>query len=138
MKILIINGPNLNMLGKREPDIYGNKSLEDVNNYIESKCEGFELSFYQSNTEGEIIDAIHKAIEDYDGIVLNAGAYTHYSFAIRDAIASIDIPCIEVHLSNVFGRDEFRRNSVIAPVCKGSISGFGADSYVLAVKSFCL
>ncbi len=138
MKILIINGPNLNMLGKREPDIYGNNSLEDVNNYIESKCKGFELSFYQSNIEGEIIDAIHKAIEDYDGIVLNAGAYTHYSFAIRDAIASVDIPCIEVHLSNVFGRDEFRRNSVIAPVCKGSISGFGADSYVLAVKSFCL
>ncbi len=138
MKILIINGPNLNMLGKREPDIYGNNSLEEVNNYIEGKCEGFELSFYQSNIEGEIIDAIHKSIDDYDGIVLNAGAYTHYSFAIRDAIASVDIPCIEVHLSNVFGRDEFRRNSVIAPVCKGSISGFGADSYVLAVKSFCL
>ena len=136
MKILIINGPNLNMLGKREPDIYGNSSLDDVNNYIEDKCEGFELSFYQSNIEGEIIDVIHKSIEDYDGIVLNAGAYTHYSFAIRDAIASVNIPCIEVHLSNVFGRDEFRKNSVIAPVCKGSISGFGADSYVLAVKSF--
>lgn len=138
MKIQVINGPNLNMLGKREPDIYGNSSLEDLNRYIAEKCKDVTLEFYQSNIEGEIVDAIQKAADGYDGIVLNAGAYTHYSYAIRDAVASVNIPCIEVHISNVYGREEFRRNSVIAPACKGSISGFGADSYVLAVKSFVL
>ena len=135
MRIIIINGPNLNMLGIREPDIYGNTSLENVNKYSVEKCSEAELSFFQSNIEGEIVDAIHSAYEKYDGIVLNAGAYTHYSIAIRDAISAVSIPCVEVHLSNVYNREEFRRVSVIAPVCSGSISGFGADSYVLAVKA---
>ncbi len=135
MKILVINGPNLNLLGEREPDIYGSESLQSINDDIAVKAHalGHELSFFQSNSEGSIIDALHDARLNYSGVILNAGAYTHYSYAIRDAIAAIKIPVVEVHLSNINSRDDFRKNSVIAPVCAGSIAGFGKDGYRLAV-----
>ena len=137
MKILVINGPNLNLLGEREPTIYGDESLKAINDelYAVAQNLGHELSFFQSNSEGSIIDSIHAARLEYDGIVLNAGAYTHYSYAIHDAIAAIKIPVIEVHLSNISGRDEFRKTSVIAPVCAGSIAGFGKYSYMLAIQA---
>lgn len=137
MKILVINGPNLNLLGEREPTIYGDESLKAINDelYAVAQNLGHEISFFQSNSEGSIIDSIHAARLGYDGIVLNAGAYTHYSYAIHDAIAAIKIPVIEVHLSNISGRDEFRKTSVIAPVCAGSIAGFGKYSYMLAIQA---
>lgn len=137
MKILVINGPNLNLLGEREPTIYGDESLKSINDelYEAAKKLGHELSFFQSNSEGGIIDSIHAARLDFDGIVLNAGAYTHYSYAIHDAIAAIKIPVIEVHLSNISSRDEFRKKSVIGPACAGSIAGFGKYSYMLAVQA---
>lgn len=136
-KILVIHGPNLNLLGEREPGVYGNTSIEILNqNIIErSKEQGLECEIFQSNHEGAIIDKLHSARLNFDGVIINAGAYTHYSYAIRDAISAIKIPCIEVHISNVFARDEFRSNSVIAPVCKGSISGFGLNSYYLAIMA---
>ncbi len=135
MKILVINGPNLNLLGEREPDIYGSESLQAINDDIAMRAHsmGHELSFFQSNSEGSIIDALHDARLNFNGVILNAGAYTHYSYAIRDAIAAIKIPVVEVHLSNTNSRDEFRKNSVIAPVCAGTIAGFGKDSYRLAM-----
>lgn len=135
---LIINGPNLNRLGKREPGIYGAKTLDDLENELEALSAKLlmAVSFKQSNSEGDIIDLIHGAAGQFQGIVLNAGAYTHYSYAIRDAIASVDVPVIEVHLSNVHAREEFRRESVIAPVTIGQISGFGFDSYKLALHAF--
>lgn len=135
--ILIINGPNLNLLGEREPGIYGNDTYEALCEQIMDKAENMEIKceIFQSNHEGAIIDKLHSARLKFDGIVLNAGAYTHYSYAIRDAIAAIKIPVIEVHISNVFARDEFRKNSVIAPVCCGSISGFGLASYFLAMDA---
>ena len=138
MKIFIVNGPNLNMLGKREPEIYGHDTLESINAELTELCNelGIEAEFYQSNCEGEIIDIIHSARENADGIVLNAGAYTHYSIAIRDAISASETPCIEVHLSNVHQREEFRHKSVISAVCKGVICGFGKDSYRLAIMAF--
>ena len=134
-KVLVINGPNLNLLGEREPGIYGNDTYEALCDLIMDKAEslGVKCEVFQSNHEGAIIDRLHQARLDSVGVVLNAGAYTHYSYAIRDAIATIKVPVIEVHISNVFARDDFRKNSVIAPVCKGSISGFGRDSYLLAV-----
>ena len=137
MKILVINGPNLNLLGEREPNIYGDESLKAINDelYAVAQNLGHELSFFQSNSEGSIIDSIHAARLEYDGIVLNAGAYTHYSYAIHDAIAAIKIPVIEVHLSNISSRDEFRKKSVIAPACAGSIAGFGKYSYMLAIQA---
>lgn len=137
MKILILNGPNLNMLGIREPEKYGSESLNDINQKISEYCKSKDISveFYQSNSEGEIIDCIHKSRGTFDGIILNAGAYTHYSYAIRDAIPIAEIPVIEVHLTNIHSREEFRSKSVIAPVCKGQISGFGSNSYILAVKA---
>ena len=137
MKILVINGPNLNLLGEREPTIYGDESLKAINDelYVVAQSLGHELSFFQSNSEGSIIDSIHAARLDYAGIVLNAGAYTHYSYAIHDAIAAIKIPVIEVHLSNISSRDEFRKKSVIAPACAGSIAGFGKYSYMLAIQA---
>ncbi|MGN0670130.1 MAG: type II 3-dehydroquinate dehydratase [Oscillospiraceae bacterium] len=137
MKILVINGPNLNLLGEREPNIYGDESLKAINDELYEVAQklGHEISFFQSNSEGSIIDSIHAARLEYDGIVLNAGAYTHYSYAIHDAIAAIKIPVIEVHLSNISGRDEFRKTSVIAPVCAGSIAGFGKFSYMLAIQA---
>lgn len=137
MKILVINGPNLNLLGEREPTIYGDESLKAINDelYEAAQALGHELTFFQSNSEGSIIDSIHAARLDYAGIVLNAGAYTHYSYAIHDAINAIKIPVIEVHLSNISSRDEFRKKSVIAPACAGSIAGFGKYSYMLAIQA---
>lgn len=136
-KILVINGPNLNLLGEREPAVYGDNSLEKINSKISdsAKSLGFETDFFQSNSEGALIDRLHEARLDCAGVILNAGAYTHYSYAIRDAISAIKIPVIEVHLSNVDSREEFRKTSVIAPVCKGSISGFGEYSYLLALNA---
>jgi 3-dehydroquinate dehydratase-2 len=136
MNILIINGPNLNMLGKREPGVYGGETLDEINEWLaeEARALGSTLEFFQSNGEGEIVTAIQDSAE-YDGIVLNAGAYTHYSIAIRDAIASVDTPVVEVHLSNIHAREHFRHISVIAPVCKGSIAGFGKTGYKLALIS---
>lgn len=137
MKILVLNGPNLNLLGEREPAVYGDNSLQSINDRLSAKAEkmGFQLDLFQTNSEGEIIDKLHEARRDCAGVILNAGAYTHYSYAIRDAIAAIKIPVIEVHLSNVDNREEFRKNSVIAPVCRGSISGFGEYSYALALDA---
>ena len=139
MKILVINGPNLNLLGEREPGYYGTDTLASINADLEKKAAelGTEIEFYQSNHEGAIIDRLHAARANANGgidaIVLNAGAYTHYSYAIRDAIAAIKLPVVEVHLSNIHARDAFRETSVIAPVCVGQISGFGAYSYTLGL-----
>lgn len=135
MKIFVINGPNLNMLGKREPTIYGADTLESINGELKAICDELKIDveFFQSNSEGALIDVIHSARENADGIVLNAGAYTHYSIAIRDAISACEKPCVEVHLSNVHKREEFRHKSVISAVCEGVICGFGKDSYRLAV-----
>lgn len=136
-KILVVNGPNLNLLGEREPGIYGDDTYESLCNQIMDKAENMEIKceIFQSNHEGAIIDKLHSARINCDGVILNAGAYTHYSYAVRDAIAAIRIPVVEVHISNVFARDEFRKNSVIAPVCKGSISGFGLASYFMAMDA---
>ncbi|MBO5218465.1 MAG: type II 3-dehydroquinate dehydratase [Clostridia bacterium] len=139
MKILVINGPNLNLLGEREPGYYGTDTLASINADLEKKAAelGTEIEFYQSNHEGAIIDRLHAARANANGgidaIVLNVGAYTHYSYAIRDAIAAIKLPVVEVHLSNIHARDAFRETSVIAPVCVGQISGFGAYSYTLGL-----
>ncbi len=137
MKLFIINGPNLDMLGKREPEIYGADTLESINAELEEFCRSIDVEpeFYQSNSEGTLIDIIHSARENADGIVLNAGAYTHYSIAIRDAISAAEKPCVEVHLSNVHKREEFRHKSVISAVCEGVICGFGKDVYRLAVMA---
>ncbi len=137
MNILVINGPNLNLLGKREPGVYGNDTLAEIQSEIiaEAKLLNIDVEFYQSNHEGGIVDELHNAMDCSDAIVLNAGAYTHYSYAIRDAIAAIKIPVIEVHMSNVDNREEFRSRSVIAPVCAGSISGFGKYSYILGLRA---
>ena len=134
MKILVINGVNLDMLGTREPEIYGGRTLDDINSDLSviAKNMGADIDFVQSNIEGEIVEFIHSG-RLYDGIILNAGAYTHYSTAIRDAISSIKTPCVEVHLSNVHKREEFRHTSVISAVCTGVIAGFGEDSYKLAL-----
>ncbi len=134
MRILIINGPNLNLLGKREPEIYGHTSLWELENALKEKFPKMKLEFYQSNSEGTIVDYLQKGMDGSTaGIVLNAGAYSHYSFAIRDAIASLPIPVIEVHISNTYARDEFRRSSVLSSVCKGVIAGFGVHGYELAL-----
>ena len=136
-KVLVLNGPNLNMLSIREPGIYGNQTLDEINANILSYAKGLDIQcdFYQSNSEGNIIDAIHSVRQNYDGCIINAGAYTHYSYAILDAIKAVDKPFIEVHLSNVHAREEFRHTSVIAPACVGSIAGFGKNSYFLAVNA---
>ena len=136
-KLLVIHGPNLNLLGEREPGVYGNESIDALNNEIIDRAEknGMDCEIFQSNHEGAIIDKLHAARTSFDGVIINAGAYTHYSYAIRDAIAAIKIPVIEVHISNINAREEFRSNSVIAPVCKGSICGFGLLSYYLAVQA---
>lgn len=132
MNILIINGPNLNLLGKRQPSIYGDKSFEE---YIqEIQREGVDISVYQSNVEGEIINALHDS--KADGIILNAGGYTHTSVAIRDAVAAIEIPVVEVHISNISARESFRHESLISPVAAGCIFGFGMTGYELAVEYF--
>lgn len=135
MRIFVVNGPNLDMLGKREPTIYGADTLDSINAELSQLCSdmGIEVSFFQSNSEGTLIDIIHSAREEADGIVLNAGAYTHYSIAIRDAISAAEKPCVEVHLSNVHKREEFRHKSVISAVCEGVICGFGKDVYRLGI-----
>ncbi len=135
MKILIINGPNLNLLGKRETNIYGSQSFETYFENLKENFPGIELSYYQSNIEGEIVSKIHEYGFDYDGIIINAGAYTHTSVAIRDAISGVNTEVIEVHISNTLTREDFRHKSIIGPVCKGCIMGFGLDSYRLAVLS---
>ena len=141
MRFLVINGVNLNLTGKREPSVYGTNTLEEINAYIRAYCEVGEdiVDFYQTNIEGEICNKLHEAYleKKYDGILLNAGAYTHYSYAIRDAIASIDVPVVEVHMSNIYAREEFRRQSVLSEVCVGSVCGFGAGSYIAGLVGLC-
>lgn len=136
MKILIINGPNLNLLGVREPGIYGSSSFESYMPELQKRCPDIELEYYQSNIEGELINKLQEVGFSYDGIVLNAGAYTHTSVALHDCIRAIKTPVIEVHISNVHTREEFRHHSFISAACKGVICGFGLDSYRLAVESF--
>ena len=150
--ILVMNGPNLNLLGMREPGVYGTDTYEAVCDRIRDHAAArqMQVDFFQSNSEGalidqlhaagylvdgSVIDQLHAAMGTYDGVVLNAGAYTHYSYAIRDAIAAIRLPVVEVHMSNIHAREEFRHTSVIAPVCKGQIAGFGANSYLLALEA---
>ena len=135
-KIIIINGPNLNLLGKREPEIYGANSFEDFFKELKDKYTKAELYYYQSNIEGEIIDKLHEVGFNYDGIILNAAAYTHTSVGIADAVKGIEAPVIEVHISNVHAREDFRHVSYIAPNAKGVITGFGLQSYELAIQSF--
>ena len=135
MRIMIINGPNLNLLGKREPETYGSMTLWDLENRLKERFPKIKLEFYQSNSEGAIVDFLQKAMDgSVAGIVLNAGAYSHYSYAIRDAIAMLPTPVIEVHISNTYARDEFRRTSVFSAVCKGVIAGLGTQGYELALQ----
>lgn len=135
MRIQIINGPNLNLLGKREPEIYGKTGFDEYLNSLRNAYPQIQVDYYQSNVEGELINKIQEVGFDYDGIILNAGAYTHYSIAIMDAIKGVDTPVVEVHISNVHQREEFRHHSVIACACKGVICGFGLDSYRLALEA---
>ncbi len=136
-RILIIHGPNINLFGIRDISIYGKESLSSINVQISSfaKSCGFDCKIFQSNHEGEIVDVIQQAKEEADGIIINAGAYSHYSIAIRDAIEAVCLPCVEVHCSNIFKREKFRKNSIISDVCVGSIIGFGKNSYFLAMKA---
>jgi 3-dehydroquinate dehydratase II len=136
MRIQIINGPNLNLLGKRETSIYGNSSFEDFFSTLKTKYPDIELHYYQSNVEGEIINKLHETGFNFDGIIINAGAYTHTSVAIHDAIGGIKTPVVEVHISNVYAREEFRHKSLITSKCIGMLTGFGLDSYVLAIEAF--
>ena len=135
MKVLVVNGPNLNLLGEREPDKYGTKTLAMINEELESfaKQNGDEIEFFQSNIEGEIVDAIQNARGNFDGIILNPAAYTHTSVAIRDALLATRVPTVEVHLSNIASREDFRKNSFIAPNCIGQITGFKKEGYKLAL-----
>jgi 3-dehydroquinate dehydratase-2 len=137
-KILIVNGPNLNLLGKREPEVYGAQSLSQINEHLTKMAAEMklQLEFFQSNHEGEIIDFIHKLAPEADGLIINPGALTHYSYALRDAIAGVDIETVEVHMSNVYARDEFRHHSVIAPIVRGHVVGLGAYSYAMALSYF--
>lgn len=135
-KILIINGPNLNLLGKREPSIYGDASFEGYLHALREQYPQCDIAYYQSNIEGELINKIHEVGFDYDGIILNAGAYTHTSIALHDAIKAVTTPVIEVHISNVHARESFRHVSMISPACKGIVIGFGLNSYRLALESF--
>lgn len=135
-KLIVINGPNLNLLGKREPEIYGNKTFEDYFKELKFKFPDISLEYFQSNIEGELIDKIQEVGFSYDGIILNAAAYTHTSVGIGDAIKAIETPVVEVHISNTFSREEFRHKSYISPNAKGVILGFGLKSYELAIKSF--
>lgn len=137
MKILVINGPNLNMLGVREPDKYGSVTLKEIEDNLSSCADefGMDVETFQSNSEGDIVTKIQNAMNNFDGILINAGGYTHTSVAIRDAIASINVPCVELHLTNIHAREEFRHNSLISPVCIGQIAGFGADVYPLGLSA---
>ena len=136
MKIIIINGPNLNLLGKREPEVYGHTDFDSYFEELKNNFSDFDIEYFQSNVEGEIINKMHEVGFKIDGIVLNAGGYTHTSVAIADAIKAIETPVIEVHISNTMAREEFRHTSLIGPYAKGSIAGFGLDSYRLALESF--
>ena len=136
-KILVIHGPNLDLLGMREPEVYGSLTLQEINQLLQEEAtkRDIDLRLVQSNHEGEIIDTIHDSVRWADGIVINPAAYTHYSYAIRDALAAVRLPCVEVHLSNIHSRERFRSTSVIAPVCQGQISGFGWRSYILGLQA---
>lgn len=135
MKILFLNGPNLNLLGTREPDKYGKYTLNDIENYIKKEAASInvDVKFFQSNIEGELVNKIQEAKENFDGIVINPAAYTHTSVAIRDAFLAVEIPAVEIHISNIHTREDFRKHSLIAPVCIGQITGFGAESYKLGL-----
>lgn len=137
MKIFVINGPNLNMLGIREPEKYGMVTLPAIEKelYAYSFELGIDIETYQSNSEGEIIDKIQSALGNFDGVLINAGGYTHTSVAIRDSISSVNLPCVEIHMTNIHAREDFRQKSLIAPVCIGQISGFGKESYKLGLKA---
>ena len=137
LNILVLHGPNLNLLGTREPEVYGSTTLEGINHSLEKEASRLQVtvSCLQSNHEGNLVDAIHSAVSRYRGIVINAGAYTHTSVAIRDAIVGVGIPTVEVHLSNIYRREEFRHHSFIAPVVIGQISGFGTNSYILGLQA---
>ena len=136
MKIIIVNGPNLNLLGKREQEIYGNQDFDSYYLQLKNQFSNVELTYFQSNVEGEIINCLHQVGFNYDGVILNAGAYSHTSVAIGDAVASISTPVVEVHISNLAAREEFRQKTFIAPHAKGVIFGFGLRGYELAIKSF--
>ena len=138
LKIHVINGPNLNLLGQREPDVYGETSLSELNEQLNDLAEelGIEVEFYQSNSEGVLIDYIHNIADSSDGIIINPGALTHYSYALRDAITAVGVDTLEVHISNIFNREEFRAKSVITPVCVGTICGLGFYGYALALSYF--
>lgn len=136
-RILVLHGPNLNLLGKREPEIYGTTTLDDINNRLTERAKllGLHVDFLQTNHEGQLVDTLQQAQGNYACIIINPAAFTHYSIAIRDALSAIQVPAIEVHLSNIYRREEFRSHSVISPVAIGQIAGFGADSYVLALEA---
>ncbi len=136
MKIQIINGPNLNLLGKREPGIYGSQSFEDYFSYLQKEFPDLELFYFQSNIEGELIDKLHEVGFNFDGILLNAGGFTHTSVALADAIAAIQTPVVEVHISNIYAREEYRHVSITGKNCKGVLTGFGLVGYKLAIQSF--
>ena len=135
MKILILNGPNLNLQGKRDTDVYGTQTFEEFLAVLGKRYPQDEIDLFQSNVEGELINALHASVGVYDGVVMNAGGYTHTSVAIRDAIAAISTPVVEVHISSILAREEFRHVSMLAPVCRGSIMGFGLDSYRLGIEA---
>ncbi len=136
MKILIINGPNLNLLGKREPHIYGKRSFEEYFELLQQEFPGVTLHYFQSNGEGQLIDKLHEAADSYNGIILNPGAYAHTSIALADAISAIETPVVEVHISNIFARETFRHKSFVTPFCIGSIAGLGLKGYDLAIDYF--
>ncbi|HNQ61236.1 MAG TPA: type II 3-dehydroquinate dehydratase [Bacteroidia bacterium] len=136
MKLLILNGPNLNLLGQREPSIYGEGSFDTYLESLRKRFSGVEIDYFQSNVEGEIINRLHSAMKNHEGIILNAGGYTHTSVSISDAIAAINVPVIEVHISNIHAREEYRHNSLLAKNCAGVITGFGLHSYALAIEAF--
>ena len=140
MRVLVIHGPNLNLLGEREPEVYGGTTLEEIDDRLHKRAEelGFAITTFQSNHEGEIVDKIAEARSSADAIIINPGAYTHTSVAIRDALAAVGLPTVEVHLSNIYARETFRHTSLVAPVVTGQISGFGADSYLLALEAVAL
>ncbi len=135
-QLIIINGPNLNLLGTRQPEVYGNRTFEEYYQELKNLFPQFSIDYFQSNVEGEIINKLHETGFSFAGIILNAGGYTHTSVAIADAIASIRTPVVEVHISNIYSREEFRQKSLLAPFCKGVVAGFGLQSYELAIRSF--